>query len=139
MEKVRQTAIFCVGRGVFFGSLAIGCVMVGFSFNPVSAFRSGAVLTLLMSGLLLWKALAAHSQDPRRTEVWLYLDETTRPADKHASFVFATIMREVYGRFARIALGVACGFFGVSMMLTIFGLEPYQPPEGRVEVVEVAT
>ena len=45
MEKVREVAVACIGRAVMFGTLAIGCVMVGFSFNPVSAFRSGAVAT----------------------------------------------------------------------------------------------
>lgn len=136
MEKVRQVATFCVGRAVFFGSLAIGCVMVGFSFNPVLAFRSGAVLTLVMSGILVWKALAAHSQNPKRTEVWIYLGEATRPADSHASFVFASIMREVYGRFAGISLGVACCFFLVSFLLTAFGMEPYQPAHGGTDAAE---
>lgn len=120
--------MFCVGRAVFFGSLAIGCVMVGFSFNPVSAFRTGAVLTLLMSGVLLWKAMAARSQNPKRTELWLYLDEKARPPEAQAQFVVATVMRDVYGRFAQVALGVAFGFFLLSFVLVAFGLEPYQPP-----------
>jgi hypothetical protein len=130
MEKIREVAVFCVGRAVFFGSLAIGCVMVGFSFNPVSAFRSGAMLTLLMAGILVWKAAAAQSQNPKRTEVWLYLDEKTRPPDAHIHFMFATVLREVYARFARIALCFAFGFFAVSVALTAFGLEPYEPPRG---------
>ena len=57
MEKIREVAIACVGRAVMFGSLAIGCVMVGFSFNPVSAFRSGAVLTLVIIVFLILAAL----------------------------------------------------------------------------------
>jgi hypothetical protein len=128
MEKIREIAVFCVGRAVFFGSLAIGCVMVGFSFSPVSAFRSGAVLTLLMAGVLLWKAMAAQSQNPKRTELWLYLDEKARPPEAHAQFVVATIMRDVYARFAQGALTVAFCFFLISFLLMAFGLEPYQPP-----------
>ena len=31
--------------------------MIGFSFNPVSAFRSGAFLTLMMALVLMWKAI----------------------------------------------------------------------------------
>ena len=65
MDKIRTVAIECVGRAVLFGSLAIGCVMIGFSFNPVSAFRSGAIMTLIMAAILIWKAMSAHRQNPR--------------------------------------------------------------------------
>ena len=43
MDKIREVAFMCVGRAVMFATLAVGCVMVGFAFNPVSSFRSGAV------------------------------------------------------------------------------------------------
>ena len=128
MEKIREVAIACVGRAVMFGSLAIGCVMVGFSFNPVSAFRSGAVMTLVMAAILIWKAVAAPRQNPKMTEVWLYLDEHSRPAGEHARYLFASVMRDVYARFAQASLAVACAFFAVSVTLMLFGLEPYQPP-----------
>ena len=128
MDKIREVAVACIGRAVMFGALAIGCVMIGFSFNPVSAFRSGAVMTLAMAAILIWKAVAATRQNPKMTEVWLYLDEHTRPAGDHARYLFATIMREVYGRFAQATLAVACGFFAVSVVLNLFGFEAYQPP-----------
>jgi predicted membrane metal-binding protein len=127
MEKIREVAIFCVGRAVMFGSLAITCVMVGFSFNPVSAFRSGAVLTLLMAAVLIWKAYAAAGKNPRTTEVWIYLDDKARPADEHSRFVFATVMRDVYGRFGQASLAVACLFFAISVVFVMFGFEAYQP------------
>ena len=81
MDEIRRVAVGCIGRAVMFGSLAIGCVMVGFSFNPVSAFRSGAFLTLTMALALMWKAMTAAGKNPKHTEVWLYLDEKSRPAD----------------------------------------------------------
>nr|MBA3449572.1 hypothetical protein [Pseudaminobacter sp.] len=65
MEQIRRVAMECIGRAVMFGSLAIGCVMIGFSFNPVSAFRSGALLTLLMTLVLMWKAMAAGTRNPK--------------------------------------------------------------------------
>ena len=127
MDKIREVAFFCIGRAVMFGVLAITCVMVGFSFNPVSALRSGAVMTLGMAAILSWQAFAAQRKSPRKTEVWLYLDERTRPSSPHADYAFATIMRDVYGRFARISLAVACGFYLLSVVLTLFGLEPFTP------------
>ncbi len=128
MDKIREVAVACIGRAVMFGALAIGCVMIGFSFNPVSAFRSGAVMTLAMAAILIWKAVAAARQNPKMTEVWLYLDEHTRPAGDQARYLFASVMREVYGRFAQASLAVACGFFAISVVLNLFGLEAYQPP-----------
>ena len=124
MELVRRTAVACIGRAVLYGSLAIGCVMMGFSFNPVSALRSGAVLTLVMAVVLLYKAWTATGQNPKHTEVWLYLDEHTRPSDQHAAFVFGHVMREVYARFGQIALGVAIAFFLASAVLVAFGFKP---------------
>lgn len=130
MDEIRRIAVGCIGRAVMFGSLAIGCVMLGFSFNPVSAFRSGALLTLLMALILMWKAMTASARNPRHTEVWLYLDRKSRPADDPSRRVFATVMRDVYGLYARIAFGVAVGFFVLSLVLMLFGLEGYTPPGG---------
>lgn len=127
MDEIRRVALECVGRAVMFGSLAIGCVMVGFSFDPVSAFRSGALLTMVMVLVLTWKAMTAATRNPRHTEVWLYLDEKTRPADDRARWLFGTVMRDVYGLYARVALGVAVGFFLFSLILTLLGIEGYMP------------
>lgn len=124
MEPVRKVGFACVGRAVLFGSLAIACVMFAFSFNPVTAFRSGAIMTLLMSAILAWKAYAAAWQNPTMTEVWLYLDETQKPKQQHARVVFATIMREIYVRFAAGTLAVACGLFVISWIFMAFGFQP---------------
>jgi len=130
MDEIRRVAVACIGRAVMFGSLAICCVMVGFSFNPVSAFRSGAFLTLIMALVLMWKAMTAGTKNPKHTEVWLYLDHKSRPVDDPARWVFGTVMRDVYGFYARIALGVAVGFFVASLVLMLFGLRGYTPPAG---------
>lgn len=127
MGQIRRIALQCVGRAVMFGSLAIGCVMVAFSFNPVSAFRAGAFMALIMAAVLMWKAMTAGTRNPRRTEVWLYLDEKTRPVDAAAQKVFCTVMREVYVFYAWIALGAAVGLFALSLILMLFGLKAYSP------------
>ena len=128
MEEIRRVAVECIGRAVMFASLAIGCVMVGFSFNPVSAFRSGAFLALALALALMWKAMTAGTKNPKHTEVWLYLDEKSRPVDDPARRDFGTVMSDVYMRYAWIAFGVAVGFFLSSLILMLFGLEGYMPP-----------
>ena len=123
MEKIREITMQCVGRAVMFGTLAIFCVMLGLSFDPAAAFRAGAIMALAMSGILLFKAMNAARTNPKRTEVWLYLDERSRPSEADAKFVFAIVMRDVYARFARASLGAAVAMFAVSLGLTLAGVE----------------
>ncbi|RST87089.1 hypothetical protein EJC49_07420 [Aquibium carbonis] len=125
VEPVRKIAFVCVGRAVGFGALAIAMTMLSLAFHPVLAFRCGAICTLLMAGLLTQKAMLAHRQPPRRTEVWLFLDERSRPSDERADRAFADILREVYGQFARLAFNVACFFFAMSVTLSIAGVRPF--------------
>lgn len=126
MEKTRNIALFCVGRAVFFGSLAIGCIMLSFAFHPVMSFRAGAIMALMMAGILLWFAMTAHRRPPRRTEVWIHLDEETRPRNDHARRAFGLVMREVYGFYASAALKVSVGFFVASLVLQVLGVGPLQ-------------
>ncbi|MEX0345813.1 MAG: hypothetical protein AB3N20_12885 [Rhizobiaceae bacterium] len=124
MEKVRNVAFFCVGRAVFFGSLAICVIMLSFSFHPVMSFRAGAILALLMTAILLWFAFTAAKRPPKRTEVWIHLDEQTRPKNDHAKRAFGGVMREVYGHYARSAFIASIGFFALSVILQLFGVGP---------------
>lgn len=123
MEPIRQVAVMCVARAVSFGTLAIVCVMVSFAFSPPAAFRTGAVLSLVMAIILLLKAHYVAWQQPKHTEVWLYLDERTRPRDAEATRRFTSVLREVYGRFAAGTLMVACGLFAVSVLMLAAGME----------------
>lgn len=123
METVRKIAIMCVGRAVMFGALAIACVMFAFAFNPPAAFRTGAVLTLVMAVVLLLKAHYALYQKPKRTEIWLHLDERSRPNDAEAMRRFAGVLREVYGRFAAGSFAAACVLFVISVIMMAAGME----------------
>jgi hypothetical protein len=134
MEKIRQVANFCVGRAVLFGWLAIGLIMLSFSFNPMIAFRAGAVLALVMSSILLVKAFEAGRKNPKSTEVWLYLDDRSRPINDEAKQVFRNIMREVYGRFAQGVFVIACVLFMLSIAFLGLGYEYTLPTPQPVSV-----
>lgn len=124
MEPVRQVAVICIGRAVGFGALAIAMLMLAFAFDAALAFRCGAIGTLVMAGILTQKAILAPRQTPRRTEVWLCLDERWRPTDDLASRDFMATLREVYGQFGRLALTIACGFFALSVALSTVAPQP---------------
>lgn len=119
MEKIHRVATFCIGRAVMFGALAIGLVMLSFSFDLVVAFSAGALMTLIMSEILILKAYATARQNPRKTETWLYLSPDARPAGRSGARVFISILKDIYLRFAALSLKVGCGFFIFSMMLRL--------------------
>ncbi|WP_295808824.1 hypothetical protein [uncultured Nitratireductor sp.] len=119
MEKIHKVAIFCIGRAVMFGVFAIGLVMLSFSFDLVLAFSAGALMTLIMSELLILKAYALAGQNPKKTEVWIHLSPDARPVGQSGAKVFITILKDIYLRFAVLSLQVGCGFFAFSMMLRL--------------------
>ena len=132
MEPVRNIAFFCIGRAFMFGWLAIGCVMFSFAFNPVLAFRAGAVLSLGMAAVLLVKAHSALTKNPKHTEVWIYLDDRNRPRNDHARLVFGRILRRTYGQFAQASLFMGVGMFVLSLAFTAMGWDATLPAVGRV-------
>jgi Ca2+/H+ antiporter len=100
MEQMRRVAFATVLRACGFGSLAIFCLMVGMSFNPRVALQTGGVLMLLMTMILVLKAIEAGTKPYRRTEMWLYLREEDRPPPGAAQRITSAVMRETYLTFA---------------------------------------
>jgi hypothetical protein len=100
LEDMRRIAFETVLRACGFGSLTIFCIMIGLSFDPLVAFQSGGVLTTVMTGILVLKAYEARTKPYRRTEMWLYLPQDSRPPEAIAQRVTGALMREVYLNFA---------------------------------------
>lgn len=119
MDHIHKLATFCIGRAVMFGALAIGTVMLSFAFDLALAFHAGAVMTLMMVQILIIKALWAPRQNPKRTEIWMYLDKKARPAGAPAKAVFLNVLKDVYADFARGAFRVACGLFAASLTIRV--------------------
>src|SRR6185436_16731770 len=118
---MRRIAFETVLRACGFGSLAIFCVMIGLSFEPRVAFQTGGVLTLVMSGILIFKAQEALTKNHRRTEMWLYLPKELRPPEASAQQTTAVIMRETYLTFALWTSGVAVGMWAIALMFSFIG------------------
>ena len=119
MERLRHVAFISIGRGVAFAGLGIFVVMVGLSFDPVLALRSGGVLLLILLAGLLIKAQHVARTDYRRTEAWLLLDRAERPDESIARYLTAAL-REACIWFARWTAGAAAlvwGFAAISTLL----------------------
>lgn len=117
MEYLRQTAMASVGRACAFAGLAIGCVMVGLSFDPPQMLRAGGILTLLLALALCAKAWIAAKQDYRGTETWMMLPREHKPPAEIAQMAISSVLREIYFRFARFAVGISASLWLVAVGL----------------------
>jgi uncharacterized membrane protein YdfJ with MMPL/SSD domain len=121
MEKVRQAAYLSIGRAVGFAGLAIFTVMIGLSFQPVLALKSGGVLLLLLMAVLLLKAQRTAFTDYRRTEAWLLLDGPDRPDAHFAGQAMRGALRDACLWFARWTAGIAILVWAGAVILALTG------------------
>ena len=121
MEHMRRVAYETVLRACGFASLAIFCVMIGFSFQPRLAFQTGGTLTMLMTLVLVFKAFEARTKDYRRTEMWLYLSKEERPPATYAQWASATVLRETYLQFALWTSAIAIAMWVLALFFWLAG------------------
>ncbi|MDX2288466.1 MAG: hypothetical protein NW217_06555 [Hyphomicrobiaceae bacterium] len=108
MDPIERAALISVGRGCGFGGLAIFCFMAGLSFQPVLAVTTGGILLLLMTAVLVLRAIRARTLPYKSTEMWLILAQEQRPPATVAQRIVGNVMRTTYFDFAhRAALGAA--------------------------------
>jgi hypothetical protein len=122
MESMRRVAFETVLRACGFGSLAIFCFMVGLSFAPGVAFRTGGVLMMLMTGILFLKAVEARWKPYRRTEMWLYLPKEDRPPAASAQQLTSAVLRETYLTVAMWTSIVAIAMWATALVASLAGL-----------------
>jgi hypothetical protein len=122
MEEMRRIAFETVQRACLFGSLTIFCVMVGFSFEPRLAFQAGGTLTMLMAGVLIYKAREALTKDYKKTEMWLYIEKDFRPPEAYAQWASSTVLRDTYLTFALWTSAIAIAMWVVALLFSFAGL-----------------
>ena len=91
--------------------------MLGASHDLVRALQAGAILLILMTLILMWKAHMAPRTPYKRTEAWLLLDPAKRPPAELAQWAFGTVLREVYLRFARLTAGLAMALLTLAFLV----------------------
>lgn len=122
MEELRSVAFLSVGRACGFAGLAIVCVLIGLAHDPVAAAKGGGVLTMLLTLGLVLKARLVPSQDVRRTEAWIMLDEDRQPPRAYAQWAMSTVLHDAYLWFARQAAAVSVAFWVLAAALSLAGL-----------------
>jgi hypothetical protein len=119
MDRMRRVAFQTVQRACMFGALAIFCLMVGLSYDLKLAFKAGGTLTVLMAGILIYKAREARTKPYRKTEMWLYLPKHYRPPAEYAQWASATVLRETYLSFALWTSGVAVAMWTLALVFAV--------------------
>jgi hypothetical protein len=124
LDRIKAAAIQSIGRACLFGLLAIGTTMFALISWPILAFRSGAILSMLMLAVLLIRSEFSSRQDYRRTETWLLMGQRHTLPESHAARVILGILRDTYRRFAVYAATIA-----VVCWALMFLAATVQPPE----------
>ena len=73
LARIRACARHSIGRGWLFGLLAIATCVSGLIGWPVMAMRVAAILSMLMTAIMLLRGLRAPARPYRRTETWVLL------------------------------------------------------------------
>ncbi|MFZ4808768.1 MAG: hypothetical protein ACOYLQ_16050 [Hyphomicrobiaceae bacterium] len=117
MRSIEELAEFSVARGCGFGLIAIGTFVVGLSDDMVLALKAGGLMLLMMAVILLIRAKAAQVVSHKRTEIWVMMPVEQRPPPGIAQKVIATVLRDVYLKYALQTAVGAGGLLIASMVL----------------------
>ena len=118
-NPVQAAAFVSVGRACGFAGLGVLCVVLGLSWDPALAARTGGAMSLGICLILLVRALLAHRRPYKRTETWLILRKDDRPRAEIAQRLVSTALREAYLFFAQKASVFTMLFASMSVMFKL--------------------
>jgi len=109
LEQIRLAAEHSTRRGLGFAGLAIFTTMLGLSFYPALALKTGAALLLITAVILYFKAYMAPTRNVRDTEVWLMIGDRIDMPLEAAQRVIGRLLQELYRRYAAWTVAAAGG------------------------------
>lgn len=118
LARIRDCARHSIGRGWLFGLLAIATCVSGLIGWPVMAT---AILSMLMTAIMLLRALRAPARPYRRTETWVLLGRVHGLPEERAQPAIASVLAETYWRFARLSAAIAAGFWIAAFAFALRG------------------
>lgn len=116
LARIEAVAEGVIRRDCGFAGLAVFCVMVGFSFDPLLCLKSGAVLTTLVGVVLAVQAWRAPARPYRRTSLWIALDRSHGLPEPHAQRIIGTALRDLYVRYAELAGKTALALWAAALV-----------------------
>lgn len=121
MERLSTLAMISVGRGCGFAALAITLLVLGLSFDPVMAAKTGAMLTTGLAVILLARAHQAPQRDYRKTELWIMLGKDGRPVASQAQRLAGQALKDAYMAYANLAaqISVVCWIVAIGLWIVL--------------------
>lgn len=107
MDRIRYYAEMSVQRALGFTGIGLATLLLGLSFDPRLALQTAAVILGITGIVLIVKSLNALHRNYRRTEVWILLGRTIEFPEHRAQQIIGTVLKDIYGRYARRILASA--------------------------------
>jgi hypothetical protein len=121
VNEIEQAAQLSIGRACGFAGFGIALTVLALSFEPVIAAKIGAVLSLGLTLTLLIHASRAPHTPHQSTEVWLLIDQASRPPSQHARHIINEARRDAMLWFARWSAASSAIFATIAIFLALLG------------------
>ncbi|SDQ84473.1 hypothetical protein [Pseudovibrio sp. Tun.PSC04-5.I4] len=117
MDALQRAAHASVARICGFYCLGVLLVMAALSFDPTSSFRSGAMLAIALSGVLIYKAWHMPTGKNDGDEAWVFVKGQEDPGGlQDPDQLQSDALRIAYHEFSKKAMAVAVGLWFVSVI-----------------------
>lgn len=117
MDALQRAARASVARICGYYCLGVLLVMAALSFDPTSSFRTGAMLAIALSGVLIYKAWTMPGGKSDGDDAWVMIKEQNDAGSlKDPNRLQSAALREAYHEFSRKAITVAVGLWFVSII-----------------------
>jgi hypothetical protein len=116
MSRFRRLAEQIVARDAGFVALAGITLIIAFSFEPPTAFKSGGTVALVFSVGQILRASRLTDDGVHRVEAWRFLDPHERPAGDSGRRWARDHFEELLLRVAKTASAVAIGCFSIALL-----------------------
>lgn len=123
MNEIEQAAQLSIGRACGFAGFGIALTVLALSFDPVLAAKIGAVLSLGLTLTLLIYASRAPYTPHQSTEVWLLIDQQSRPPARHARRIINEARRDAMLWFAKWSAASSAVFATIAILLALLGAQ----------------
>ena len=121
LERIEQAAQVSVARACGFAAVAIVTFMIGFASSPALCFKTGGIMMLMTTAVLLLKASWVVTQPYKTTEVWLMLRKEDRPNAEIAQRIISGVLRDIYLNFALHGAAIAAGMLVLTVVIQLAG------------------
>lgn len=120
MNPFSQLAEQTVARDAGFVAFAGIILMIAFSFEPPTAFKSGGTVALFFAVGQVFRASRLTDDGMRRVEAWRFLDPHERPVGDSGRRWARENFEELLLRAAKIASAIAIGCYSTALVASAF-------------------